>query len=69
MQTKKAYMYRNVRFGDFPHLIISHTHSASSIVGIIRSKSYIMIDDDIKGFMLLKKEKMNLQNHFGSDDF
>ena len=61
-------MYRNIRLGDFPHLIISHTHSVNNIVGIIWSKSYIMFDDGIKGFMLLKNRKMSLQNHFNNDD-
>lgn len=60
-------MYRNVRYDDLFHLIFYQPRLVKNIVGIINPKSYVMIDDDIKGFMLLRKRNMNLKNHLCSD--
>ena len=62
-------MYRNVKFGDLPHLLFYKPRLIMDITEIIKSKSYMMADNGgIKGFILLKKKEMNLQNHFDSND-
>ncbi len=61
-------MYRNVLFRDYFHFGFSLPKYVD-LIGLIRSKSFIMIDNDgIKGYILLKKEKMKLQNYNNSNE-
>ena len=59
-------MYRNIILGDLLHLGFSLSRYVD-LMGLIRSKSFIMVDDDgIKGYILLKKEKMKLNNYYNN---
>ncbi len=61
-------MYRNVLFGDYFHLGFSLPRYVD-LLKLIRPKSFIMVDNDgIKGYMLLKKGKMKLQNYNNSNE-
>ena len=57
-------MYRNIVFGDFFHLGF-YLPRFVDLIRLIWSKSFIMVDDGgVKGFILLKKEKMKLNNYY-----
>ena len=61
-------MYRNILFRDYFHLGFSLPKYVN-LIGLIKSKSFIMVDNDgIKGYILLKKEKLKLQNNNNSNE-
>lgn len=61
-------MYRNIGFGDLLHLGFSLPRYVD-LVGLIRSKSFLMVDNNgMKGYILLKKEKMKLKNFYNSNE-
>ena len=61
-------MYRNIGFGDLLHLGFSLPQYVY-LIRLIRSKSFIKVDDDgIKGYILLKKRKMELNNYYNSNE-
>ena len=60
-------MYRNILFRDYLHLVFWLPRYVD-LIWLLRSKSFLMVDNDgIKGYMLLKKEKLKLQNSNNSN--
>ena len=62
------HMYRNIILGDLLHLGFSLSRYID-LMGLIRSKSFLMVDNSgMKGYILLKKEKMKLHNYYNSNE-
>jgi hypothetical protein len=63
-----VHMYRNILFRDYLHLVFWLPRYVD-LIWLLRSKSFLMVDNDgIKGYMLLKKEKLKLQNSNNSNE-